>query len=100
MLTLPARRFGEEVFNGEGARLLLAGNAAHSDLSVDNAGSAVFGWLLAMIGQDDGFPVPVGGAGELTAALVRRLESRGGTVHCGRPVSAGARRRRPGAGSA
>lgn len=86
MLTLPARRFGEEVFAGEGARLLLAGNAAHSDLSVDNAGSAVFGWLLAMIGQDTGFPAPAGGAGELTAALVRRLESRGGKVHCGRPV--------------
>lgn len=86
MLTLPVRRFGDELFTGEGAKLLLAGNAAHSDLSVDNAGSAVFGWLMAMIGQDEGFPVPVGGAGELTAALVRRLESRGGTVHCGRPV--------------
>ncbi|WP_329046610.1 NAD(P)/FAD-dependent oxidoreductase [Amycolatopsis sp. NBC_01488] len=86
MLTLPARRFGDEVFTGEGAKLLVAGNAAHSDLSVDNAGSAVFGWLLAMIGQDEGFPVPAGGAGELTAALVRRLESRGGEVQCGRPV--------------
>ncbi|WP_414938263.1 phytoene desaturase family protein [Amycolatopsis sp. cmx-11-51] len=87
MLTLPARRFGEELFDGEGARLLLAGNAAHSDLSVDNAGSAVFGWLLAMIGQDAGFPVPVGGAGELTAALVRRLVARGGEVRCRCPVT-------------
>jgi len=86
MLTLPARRFGDELFAGEGAKLLLAGNAAHSDLSVDNAGSAVFGWLMTMIGQDAGFPAPAGGAGELTAALVRRLESRGGKVHCGRPV--------------
>ncbi len=87
MLTLPARRFGEELFEGEGARLLLAGNAAHSDLSVDNAGSAVFGWLLAMIGQDAGFPVPVGGAGELTASLVRRLTARGGEVRCRRAVT-------------
>ncbi len=87
MLTLPARRLGEELFEGEGARLLLAGNAAHSDLSVDNAGSAVFGWLLAMIGQDVGFPVPVGGAGELTAALVRRLVARGGEVRCRRAVT-------------
>ncbi|WP_329063616.1 phytoene desaturase family protein [Amycolatopsis sp. NBC_01480] len=86
MLTLPARRFGDELFTGEGAKLLLAGNAAHSDLSVDNAGSAVFGWLLAMAGQEAGFPVPEGGAGELTAALVRRLEDRGGKVLCGRPV--------------
>ncbi|MBB5851324.1 phytoene desaturase family protein [Amycolatopsis umgeniensis] len=87
MLTLPARRFGEELFDGEGARLLLAGNAAHSDLSVDNAGSAVFGWLLAMTGQDVGFPVPVGGAGELTAALVRRLVARGGEIRCRCPAT-------------
>ena len=46
----------------------------------------MFGWLLAMIGQRYGWPVPEGGAGELTAALVRRLESRGGHVRCGVPV--------------
>ncbi|HWD02092.1 MAG TPA: NAD(P)/FAD-dependent oxidoreductase [Amycolatopsis sp.] len=86
MLTLPARRFAAEQFSGEGARLLLAGNAAHSDLSVDNSGSAVFGWLLAMLGQDVGFPVPEGGAGELVSALLRRLGERG-TVHCGREVT-------------
>lgn len=40
-----------------------------------------------MIGQRDGWPVPEGGAGELTAALVRRLESRGGRVRCGAPVA-------------
>ena len=85
-LALPARRFSEEQFTGEGARLLLTGNALHTDLTSDDAGSAVFGWLLAMLGQDTGFPVPAGGAGELTAALVRRLEAKGGKVHCGRPV--------------
>ncbi|WIX75156.1 NAD(P)/FAD-dependent oxidoreductase [Amycolatopsis carbonis] len=85
MLTLPVRRFSEERFSGAGARLLLAGNAAHSDLSVDNAGSAVFGWLLAMLAQDVGFPVPEGGAGELVSALVKRLGDRG-SVQCGREV--------------
>lgn len=87
MLTLPARRFARERFEGEGARLLLSGNAAHSDLSVDNAGSAVFGWLLGMLAQDIGFPVPEGGAGELAAALARRLRSKGGSVHCRTPVT-------------
>lgn len=87
MLTLPARRFARERFEGEGARLLLSGNAAHSDISVDNAGSAVFGWLLGMLAQDVGFPVPEGGASELVAALVRRLRSKGGSVHCGTPVT-------------
>jgi phytoene dehydrogenase-like protein len=87
MLTMPARTLGEERFTGDGARLLLAGNAVHSDLGPGQAGSAVFGWLLCMLAQDVGFPVPEGGAGELTAALVRRLIASGGQVECGREVT-------------
>jgi phytoene dehydrogenase-like protein len=87
MITLPAHRFGEENFRGDGARLLLAGNAMHTDLGPDAAGGAVFGWLLSMLGQDVGFPVPAGGAGNLTDALVRRLTSRGGRVDCDRRVA-------------
>ncbi|SHN09864.1 phytoene desaturase family protein [Actinacidiphila paucisporea] len=84
---LPTRTMGEEQFAGEGGRLLLAGNALHADLSPESAGSGIFGWLMSMLGQDVGFPVPVGGAGMLTTALVGRLERRGGTVRCGRRVS-------------
>jgi phytoene dehydrogenase-like protein len=86
LAVLPVSRYGRERFAGEGARLLLAGNALHTDLAPDQAGSAVFGWLLAMLGQSVGFPVPEGGAGELTAALVRRLRARGGSVEHHRPV--------------
>ena len=82
LAALPARQFAEENFVDEGARVLIAGNALHADVGIDNAGSAVFGWLLAMAAQDVGFPVPVGGAGELTNALVRRLRARGGEVRC------------------
>jgi phytoene dehydrogenase-like protein len=85
-LLLPAKRMGEELFAGEGARLLLAGNAAHADAPVDAPVSGAFGWLLAMLGQKHGFPVPVGGAGELTAALERRARTAGATVQCGQPV--------------
>jgi phytoene dehydrogenase-like protein len=87
MLTMPARTWSEERFAGDGARLLLGGNALHSDLGPGQAASAVFGWLLCMLGQDVGFPVPEGGAGELTAALVRRLTSKGGRIACGREVT-------------
>jgi len=80
---LPVRRFGEERFGGEGARLLLAGNALHTDLGPEGAASAMYGWLLAMLGQDVGFPVPEGGAGRLIDALVARLQDRGGEVVCG-----------------
>jgi phytoene dehydrogenase-like protein len=38
------------------------------------------GWLLAMIGQHLGYPVPVGGAGAFAASMARRLESVGGRV--------------------
>jgi phytoene dehydrogenase-like protein len=83
---LPVRRMAEEMFDGEGAGLLLGGSALHTDLSPEAAGSGFYGWLLACLGQQVGFPVPEGGAGELTAALVRRLRSRGGEVVCGAPA--------------
>jgi phytoene dehydrogenase-like protein len=85
-LVLPVRRMGEEEFRGEGGRLLLAGNALHADLAPESAGSGGFGWLMSMLGQTYGFPVPVGGSGALTRALVRRLEARGGRVRCGQRV--------------
>jgi phytoene dehydrogenase-like protein len=87
MLTLSARDLVQEQFTGAGARLLLCGNAMHADAGIDSPGSGVFGWLLAMIGQELGYPVPEGGAQQLTSALVRRLESLGGQVECGRRVT-------------
>ncbi|MEV8038817.1 NAD(P)/FAD-dependent oxidoreductase [Streptomyces sp. NPDC086182] len=86
-MVLPVRRLGEEEFRGEGGRLLLAGNALHADLAPEAAGSGGFGWLMSMLGQTYGFPVPTGGSGALTAALVRRLARRGGTVRCGEQVT-------------
>jgi phytoene dehydrogenase-like protein len=85
---LPVRRLAEETFKGEGGAWLLAGNALHADLTPEAAGGGLFGWLLCSVGQHVGFPVPEGGAGMLTRALVRRLEARGGSVQCGHPVSA------------
>ncbi|MFD6540351.1 phytoene desaturase family protein, partial [Streptomyces goshikiensis] len=86
-LALPVRRLGEEQFAGEGGRLLLAGNALHADLAPEAAGSGGFGWLMSMLGQSHGFPVPVGGSGALTAALVSRFRRRGGVLRCGQRVA-------------
>lgn len=80
MLMLPVRRLAREKFAGEGAALLLAGCALHTDLSPDDAASGIYGWLLVMLGQQFGFPVPAGGAQSLTNALVSRLEARGGRI--------------------
>ncbi|MGP8303405.1 phytoene desaturase family protein [Streptomyces inhibens] len=85
-MLLPVRRLGDEEFHGEAGRLLLAGNALHADLAPETAGSGGFGWLMSMLGQTYGFPVPAGGAQSLTAALVRRLQRSGGVVRCGERV--------------
>jgi phytoene dehydrogenase-like protein len=84
----PVRRFGEEIFEGAGGRTLLAGNALHADLPPEGAGSALYGWLLCMLGQTYGFPVPVGGAGRLVDALADRLRAHGGVIRVDAPVCA------------
>ena len=76
----PVRRFGDEAFRGEGAPMLFAGNALHTDLAPEASGSAIYGWLLCMLGQHVGFPVPEGGSGAIPDALVRRVKASGGTV--------------------
>jgi phytoene dehydrogenase-like protein len=87
MLLTPVAELSRTRFGGSAPALLLAGNGGHADIPLDSAGSGLFGLLLAMLGQTVGFPVPRGGAGQLTAALVRRLEARGGVVLCGVEVS-------------
>jgi phytoene dehydrogenase-like protein len=79
-LVLPVRKLGAELFAGEGGPLLMAGCALHTDLAPEEAGSGVFGWLLAMLGQEVGWPVPVGGARRITDALVARLRANGGRI--------------------
>lgn len=78
----PVRRFAAENFGGEGAAMLFAGNALHTDLSPDAAGSAIYGWLLSMLGQTVGFPVPEGGSRGIVDALEKRLVAGGGSVRC------------------
>ncbi len=86
MLTLPVHRLGAELFRGGHAPLLLAGNAMHSDIPAVAAGSGAFGWVLTMLAQDVGYPVPEGGAGALAAALTRRAMAAGARVHVSSPV--------------
>jgi phytoene dehydrogenase-like protein len=85
--TLSARLLGNERFAGRGAHAIIAGNAMHTDLGPDDSASGLFGWLLGMLAQDVGFPVPEGGARALTQALAAKLESSGGRVDCGRRVT-------------
>ena len=83
----PVRRWTAENFGGEGAAMLFAGNALHTDLSPEAAGSAIYGWLLSMLGQTVGFPVPAGGSSGIIDALSARLHAAGGTVRFGTRVA-------------
>lgn len=87
MGTLGVRRLAEETFRGAGGGRILAGNALHADLTPELPPAAIYGWVLSSLGQEYGFPVPEGGAGRLTEALVRRLRSKGGDLRCGQRVS-------------
>jgi phytoene dehydrogenase-like protein len=86
-LLSPALDIARNRFTGEAPQLLLAGNAAHADIPLDAAGSGLMGLLLVMLGQTVGFPVPQGGAGNLTRALARRAESLGGRIRCSSAVT-------------
>ena len=86
-LILSVRELGAELFRGEGAQLALAGCTLHTDLSPEASGGGVYGWLLAMLGQECGWPVPAGGAQQITAALVARLAERGGRITYDTPVT-------------
>ena len=80
-LLTPAQSLGRR-FTGAAPGLLLAGNAGHGDIPLTSPGSGLLGLLLTLVGQQVGYPVPVGGAGQLAAALGRRFESLGGEIRC------------------
>jgi phytoene dehydrogenase-like protein len=65
------------------AQALFACGTTHTDLAVDQAASTPFALLLAMIAQQIGMPVPVGGAGRLASALVETVTEAGGSVLTG-----------------
>ena len=69
------------------ARALLASGVTHTDLGVDLAGSTPFALVLAMVAQQHGMPVPIGGAGRLAEALVASVERAGGQVLTGCDVT-------------
>jgi len=83
----PATRLAEEWFDGDHGKLLVAGNAMHADVPMDSPGSGLFGWLLVMLAQDVGFPVPQGGAGMLSQAMANRARSAGARIDTGENVS-------------
>jgi phytoene dehydrogenase-like protein len=73
-------------FQGDTARAILAGCAAHSFLRLDQPLSGAFAITMLSTAHAVGWPLAEGGSGRLSAALAAELESHGGTILAGRRV--------------
>jgi phytoene dehydrogenase-like protein len=87
LLLMPAAALGGRLFEHEGARAWLYGSAMHGDVPPDGAGSAIAAAHLNVMGHAVGWPSPEGGAGRLAAAMTGYLESLGGRIRTGAPVT-------------
>ena len=83
----PASFLARSLFEGERARALFAGCAAHSFLPLERPPSAAAGLLLALTGHAAGWPLPRGGAQKIADALAAYLRSLGGEIVTGAPVA-------------
>jgi phytoene dehydrogenase-like protein len=83
----PAQMLADAKFRSVRTRALFAGLAGHSFLSFDTPLSAAIGLVLGGAAHAVGWPVPRGGAGALTRALICHLKSLGGAVHISRRIA-------------
>ena len=86
----PAAWIARNEFENPRTRALFAGLAGHSFLSFDRPMSSAIALVLAASLHATGWPVPRGGAGALTRALIAHLESLGGKIHTAHPIDAAA----------
>ena len=76
----PATSLARAYFKTERGRALFAGLAAHSVLPLEKLTTSAVALVLAVAGHAAGWPFARGGSQQLTAALVKYLESMGGSV--------------------
>jgi phytoene dehydrogenase-like protein len=81
-----ARGFAESAFREQRARAILAGNAAHSILPLENILTAAFGLVFAALGHIVGWPIARGGSQSIPDALASYLRSLGGEIVTSSPV--------------
>lgn len=78
----------QQRFTGQEAPALFTGVAAHAISTLPSLAAAGTSLMLATHAHVGGWPIPVGGSGAITAALIADLEARGGQVHTGAEVNA------------
>ncbi len=74
-------------FEGQRARALFGGNAAHAMLPLEARATASFGLILVMLGHAVGWPFPRGGSQSLADALGSYLRSLGCEIETGRTIT-------------
>jgi len=88
-----AGSFARSRFSSERTRAVFAGLAGHSILSLDRPLTATIGLMFGITIHACGWPIPRGGAGAISRALIGYLGSLGGTVHTSRRIDAAAFRK-------
>lgn len=81
-----ASGLAESYFQGERARSLFAGLAAHSNQKLDTPVTAAFGLILGALGHVAGWPLAKGGSQKIADALAAFFSSLGGKIFTGIPV--------------
>ncbi len=75
-----ARGFAEKFFEGERARAMFAGLAAHSMIPLEDLPSAAIGFILAITAHTVGWGFPSGGAQKIPDALAAHFLALGGEM--------------------
>jgi phytoene dehydrogenase-like protein len=83
---LPSTVFARRAFDGEAARALFGGAAAHSVLPLGQPGTAAFGLVLLSLAHVGGWPIARGGSLAIADALASYLRSLGGEIEVSAPV--------------
>jgi len=74
-------------FQGERARALFAGCAAHAILPLETLTTAALGLIFLVCAHVEDWPAAEGGSQAITRALLRKLTSLGGRIETGRTVT-------------
>jgi phytoene dehydrogenase-like protein len=83
---MSGRGFAERVFASPAAQRILPALALHTDVAPSDPLGCPIGFMLGMTATTGGFAVPLGGAGEVTKALLARLRELGGRLELGARV--------------
>ena len=83
----PARQIAQRAFRDARTRALFAGISAHGMLPLDRVPTGAIGLVLTLMAHVAGWPLPKGGAQQLTNAMAAYLRELGGDLVTGTPIA-------------